>query len=281
MKRVLAIHDLSCLGRCSLSVIIPILSNMGFQVCPLPTAIFSTHLGGFSEIARYDFTPHMADFSAHWRREEIDFDCIYSGFLASEQQIDLVSQIIDDFSGNHPLVLVDPVMGDEGKLYSIYTPTMQEKIKTLIRKADIITPNFTEACFLLNQPYRPQVADGDVLKPWLLQLSDLGPPCVVLTGVPLPGNRLANLGYDRNTRQFWQSTTELVPAKYPGTGDVFASVLLGELLRNSSLPYAITRAGTFVSQAVRDTFTAGAPPREGILLERTLNKLLEARPLEY
>jgi len=254
---------------------------MGIQVCPLPTAILSTHLGGFSKVALCDFTAHMPDFSAHWRQEGIRFDCIYSGFLASAKQIAVVSQIIEDFSANRPLVLVDPVMGDDGRLYSVYTPKMQEQIKSLIRKADVITPNYTEACFLLDQPYQPLVADAELLKPWFVQLSEMGPPRVVITGVHLPENQLANLGYDRTTNQFWQSATELIPMKYPGTGDVFASILLGELLRRVSLPEAIIRAETFVSAAVRETFAAGAPSREGVLLENTLNNLLEAKPHGY
>ena len=111
-KKILAIHDLSCIGRCSLSVIMPIISSMGIQVCPLPTAILSTHLGGFSTVCMNDFSSHIASFSAHWQREGLTFDSIYSGFLASAAQIELVSNLFDDFSANHPLILVDPVMGD-------------------------------------------------------------------------------------------------------------------------------------------------------------------------
>ena len=111
-KKILAIHDLSCIGRCSLSVIMPIISSMGIQVCPLPTAILSTHFGGFSTVCMSDFSSHIASFSAHWQREGLTFDSIYSGFLASAAQIELVSNLFDDFSANHPLILVDPVMGD-------------------------------------------------------------------------------------------------------------------------------------------------------------------------
>ncbi|MBP2658756.1 MAG: Phosphomethylpyrimidine kinase type, partial [Firmicutes bacterium] len=126
VPKVAAVHDISCFGRCSLTVIMPVLSAMGIQVCPLPTAVLSTHLGGFKDLAFCDFTNHMPDFFHHWKKEGITFHCIYSGFLASEEQIDVVQHFIDEFSSNHPLVVVDPVMGDEGKLYSIYTPHMQE-----------------------------------------------------------------------------------------------------------------------------------------------------------
>ncbi len=276
VKKILAVHDLSCVGRCSLTVIMPILSCMGIQVCPLPTAILSTHLGGFSTVSFSDFSSHIPSFSAHWQREGVQFNSIYSGFLASIEQIEIVSQLIDDFSASRPLVLVDPVMGDEGKLYSVYTWEMQEQIKKLIRKADIITPNYTETCFLLGQPYQTPVSQAELLEPWLVKLSELGPQRIVVTGVPLPNQQVANLSYDRRTGQFQHNTSKLIPARYPGTGDIFASVLLGELLRGTALPDAVERAGSFVFSAVAQTYAAATPTREGVLLERSLNKLLEA-----
>jgi pyridoxine kinase len=276
VKKVLAVHDLSCVGRCSLSVILPILSAIEVQVCPLPTAILSTHLGGFSTVSFSDFSSHIPSFSAHWQREGVQFDSIYSGFLASTAQIEIVSQLIDDFSASRPLVLVDPVMGDEGNLYSVYTVQMQEKIKKLVRQADIITPNYTEACFLLGQPYVSLVSRPELLEPWLIKLSELGPQQIVITGVPLANQQVANLSYDRITGQLHHCTSKLIPARYPGTGDIFASVLLGELLRGTALPDAVERAGSFVFSAVAQTYAAATPTREGVLLERSLKKLLEA-----
>lgn len=273
IKRVAAVHDLSCIGRCSLTVILPILSCMGIQVCPLPTAVLSTHPGGFTDVSFYDFTRHIPDFSAHWRKEGIRFDCLYSGFLASEEQIGVVARFIDDFSSTRPLVMVDPVMGDEGKLYSICTDKMKEGIKTLVKKADVITPNFTEACFLLGEPWHPLVSQVEPLYSWLVKLSEMGPPQVVITGIPLPGNKLANLGYDRGRNQFRHFISDLIPAKYPGSGDIFASVLLGGLLEGVSLNDAVRNAGSFVTSAVKTTFDAGTPPREGILLEKMLPQL--------
>ena len=274
-KKILAIHDLSCIGRCSLSVIMPIISSMGMQVCPLPTAILSTHLGGFSTVCMNDFSSHIASFSAHWQREGLTFDSIYSGFLASAAQIELVSNLFDDFSANHPLILVDPVMGDNGKLYSLYTEQMQEQIKHLVCKADIITPNYTEACFLLGQVFQPIVERPELLEPWLRDLADMGPSRIVVTGVLLPNQTVANLSYDRYSNQFHYNTCKLVPTRYPGTGDVFASVLLGNLLRGASLATAVAGAGSFVFSAVQRTYAAGTPSREGILLEPALKNLLE------
>jgi len=274
VKKVAAVHDLSCIGRCSLTVILPVLSCMGVQVCPLPTAVLSTHPGGFTHVSMFDFSPHIPSFSAHWRREEIAFDSIYCGFLASVEQIAIVSQFIDDFSTVRPLVLVDPVMGDDGKLYSICTDTMKEHLRALVQKADVITPNYTEACFLLAETWNPHVSDMESIHSWLIRLSEMGPPQVVITGVPLVGNQIANLAYDRNTHQFWHFVSDLIPVRYPGTGDIFASILLGKLLEGASLPDAVSHAGSFVSAAVRATYVMDTPVREGILLEKMLSQLL-------
>ena len=150
IKKVASIHDLSCIGRCSLTVILPILSCLGIQACPLPTAVLSTHPGGFADVVFHDCTPQIAPFAAHWRREAVEFDAIYSGFLASEQQVGLIARFIDDFSANRPLVLVDPVMGDDGQLYSICTAAMKEQILSLVQKAGIITPTKVERTALQN-----------------------------------------------------------------------------------------------------------------------------------
>ena len=273
IKKIAAVHDLSCFGRCSLTVIMPILSCMGIQVCPLPTAILSTHLGGFKNVAFHDLTDEIPSFFHHWHQEELTFDCIYSGFLASAEQIGVVSEFIDKFSDNAPLVLIDPVMGDDGRLYSTYTAKMQEHIRQLVRKADVITPNYTEACFLLEESYRDIVPRPDILHSWLLRLSELGPQQVVITGVPLPDNKIATLCYESETARFSQIVRELIPARYPGTGDIFASVLLGALLEKHSLPDAMKMADHFVASSVQDTFLAGTPTREGVLLENSLHRL--------
>lgn len=268
--RVAAVHDISCFGRCSLTVIMPILSCMGIQVCPLPTAVLSTHLGGFGEPAFYDFTDYMPNIFQHWKREGITFDCIYSGFLASKQQIEVVCQFIDEFSKNTPLVLVDPVMGDAGKLYSTFTPQMQEQIKTLIKKADIITPNYTEACFLLGESYHEDICDTEMMKKWLIRLADLGPPIVVMTGILVNKEKIVNIGYDRNKGTYCEVSNDYISVQYPGTGDAFASALEGYLLKGESLLMAMTKAADFVGVAIKATFEAGTNPREGVLLETVL-----------
>lgn len=278
IKKVAAVQDLSCIGRCSLTVILPILSCLGVQTCPLPTAILSTHPGGFTGVEVYDFARHIPAFSSHWRREGIEFDAVYSGFLASEKQIALVAQFIDDFSANRPLILVDPVMGDDGHLYSICTDAMKAQIRTLVKKAGIITPNYTEACFLLDEPWQSTVVNIDDVRPWLRRLAAMGPAQIVITGIPLPGHKIANLGFDRATGEIWPFVYDYIPVKYPGTGDAFASVLLGKLLTGLSLPEAIRAAGDFVTAAVRLSAASGVPTREGILLEFCLPWLFSGTP---
>lgn len=270
VPRVAAVHDLSCFGRCSLTVIMPILACMGIQVCPLPTALLSTHLGGFQNIAFCDFTDRMAEFYRHWQQEQIVFDCIYSGFLASTRQIDTVAHFIDTFSANQPLVLVDPVMGDDGRLYSVYTAEMQQHMKKLVSKADVITPNFTEACFLLGESYQEEVPEPAALKDWLVRLAGFGPATVIMTGIPLANRQIMNLGYERHSGRFWQVVSEHIPARYPGTGDIFASVLAGALLDKQNVPQAMELAAEFVNMAIKTTYAAGTPAREGVLLESTL-----------
>lgn len=270
VPRVAAVHDLSCVGRCALTVIIPVLSTMGVQVCPLPTAVLSSHPGGFSDWEFCDFTAHMPGCFKHWQSEGITFDCIYSGFLASEQQIEIVERFIRDFSANAPLVVVDPVMGDNGTLYSLFTAGMREKMRTLVSKAAIITPNYTEACFLLDEPYREPVEDLSAMRDWLVRLAALGPFMTVMTGIPFAQREIVTLGYDSRQQAFYQADNPYIPAAYPGTGDIFSSVLVGALLQNQSLPAAMQLAAAFVFQAIEKTRAAGTPQREGVLLEAAL-----------
>ncbi len=271
--KVAAVHDLACFGRCSLAVIMPVLSAMGVQVCPLPTAVFSTHLGGFTQVVCHDFADRMTAFFQHWQREGLAFDCLYSGFLASEAQFAATEAFLTAFRINQPLVLVDPVMGDHGRLYSSYTETLCQLMRGLVRQADVITPNYTEACILLGETYQETEPEVARLQAWCRRLSDMGPRQVVITGVPA-GDALLNIGYDRRLEQDILVSKPQVAARYPGTGDLFASALLGRLLQGDTFARAIETAAEFVSAAVAQTFAAGTPPREGVLFETVLAHLI-------
>ena len=274
IPRVAAIHDLSGFGRASLTVIIPILSTLEVQVCPLPTAVLSTHTGGFNDYHFVDLTEEMIPIINHWKSLDIAFDAIYSGFLGSPRQVDIVIDFIKTFAQPRQYVVVDPVMGDNGKAYQTMGPEMIREMRQLVGMADIITPNFTEAAFLLDEPYSESMTAKQV-KQWIIRLSEMGPGKVILTSVPEPGRPKVSavVAYDREDGRFWKVDCTYIPAYYPGTGDAFASVIVGSLLQGDSLPIALDRAVQFVSMAIRSTFGYSNPSREGVLLEKVLPNL--------
>ena len=273
LKRVAAIHDLSGVGRCSLSVILPTLSVMGVQVCPLPTALLSTHTSGFGDVVLKDMTDYIPDALKHYIAAGLDFDCIYSGFLASEEQVTHCLEVMDSFKT--ALRVVDPVMGDNGKRYRTYNETLCRRMGELVAEADIITPNLTEASILLDSSYPLAPLTISEAKQYLVKLSQKGPKIVVITGAHLADGEVCNIGFDREHNAFWRVSYEMIPKNYPGTGDIFASILTGGILLGDSLPIAIERATQFCEYAIKTTFGYGAPVREGVMLEKCLPMLVE------
>lgn len=275
VPRVAAIQDISGFGRCSLTVIMPILSCMGIQVCPLPTAVLSTHSGGFNEMAFIDLTEGMKDYIKHWKSLNLSFDYIYTGFLGNEKQIDQVVDFCKHFKKTgEECIVVDPVMGDNGKLYKTYNEVMQEKMRHLVEIADIITPNVTEAMFLLKKEYAMRSYKDEEIKEILKALAQMGPKVVIITGILDKSNKKANIAYDTKQDIFWKIPYQEIAVHYPGTGDVFTSVLIGALIQGDSLPIAIERASRFISLAIRTTYGYCADTREGIMLEKVLPALL-------
>ncbi len=274
VKKVAAIHDLSGLGRASLTAIIPILSTMGIQVCPMPTAVLSSHTGGFTGYSFVDLTDTMIAYKNHWKELNVEFDCIYSGFLGSTKQIDIISEFIDDFGTEDNIVVVDPVMGDDGELYETMDEEMIKRMRDLVYKADIITPNFTEATYLLDKEYDLHISE-EKIKEWLVELSNMGPDTVILTSVPEDiNNKITSvIAYNRKTNKFWKVSCEYIPAHFPGTGDAFASVIIGSLLQGDSLPIALDRGVQFITACIRASYGFDYPTREGVLLERVLENL--------
>ena len=291
IPRVAALHDLSGFGRTSLTVAIPILSAMGVQVCPLPTALLSTHTVEFTEYTLLDLTEEMGKVLNHWERLGLRFEAVYSGFMACPAQTDHVVRCIECCLAPGGMAVVDPVLGDNGVLDPTMTPDMVVRMRGLVGKAQVITPNFTEAAFLLNEPWRERIAP-DELRRWLHRLRSMGPDKVVITSVPMSGDPrclsvvAAEGEPDGYAERMWKVDCTYIPEHYPGTGDAFASVLTGSLLAGDSLPIAMDRAVQFVSMGIRATFGHNLPPREGIVLERILDNLriplLESRyvPLE-
>lgn len=274
VKRVAAIHDLSGFGRISLAVVIPILSTMGLQVCSLPTAILSTPTGGFKNYKFIDLTEHMEEYIKHWKELSLKFEGIYTGFLGSSRQIDIISKFIKGFSKEGTLVVIDPVMGDEGKLYGTMDEEMVQKMRKYIGLAHIITPNFTEAARLLNKPYQLEITEKEI-KDWLVNLAQMGPQIVIISSVP-ESNLSKNtsvIAYNKEDGRFWKVKCEYIPAYYPGAGDIFTSVITGSILQGDSLPIALDRGVQFITAGIRASYGYSYPQREGIVLEKVLPNL--------
>ena len=273
VKKIAAVHDLSGMGRVSLTVVIPILSSMGFQVCPLPTAVLSSHTQ-YPEFSILDLTDEMPRIIAEWKKLDIQFDAFYTGYLGSPRQIQIVSDFIDDFRQPDGLVVVDPVLGDNGRLYTNFDESMIREMRHLAAKADVITPNLTELFYLMDKPYKAANTDEE-LKSYLRLLSDAGPQVVIITSVPVHGesHKTSVYAYNRVGDRYWKITFPYLPAHYPGTGDTFTSVITGALLQGDSLPIALDRATQFILQGIRATFGYEYDNREGILLEKVLHNL--------
>ncbi|KAL0212787.1 hypothetical protein RCL1_006413 [Eukaryota sp. TZLM3-RCL] len=272
LPKVAAVHDLSGFGRCALTVVIPTLSSLGISVLPVPTAVLSTHTL-FKNPVFVDLTSHLPAFLEHWRSINLQVDCIYTGFLGSIEQISIVSGMIDTFATSETLVVVDPVMGDNGQLYSKMTTDFCKEMQKLVRKAKIITPNITEALLLLNKD--PLIVPNTVeeIKTVLVELSNMGPEVVVITSALVNDFSISTFAYDRISHTFYQITAPLIPINYPGTGDCFASILVGYLLLDRDLAFALSKAVGFLSFAIEFSQKHYAPKIEGFLLEPCLSRL--------
>lgn len=268
--RIAAIHDLSCFGRCSLTIALPVLSAMGCQCCPLPTALLSAHTG-ISGFTFLDTTDEMHRISAHWSQLSLHFQAIYTGFLGSAPQINLVEDFLRRFHAPDTLLVMDPVMGDHGTPYKTCTPALRQGLRELVAQADVITPNLTEAAILLDIPYHEsQTADASEL---VRALSLQGQRSVVLTGYAAAPGQVGALCYDRDTRQVEAVQTARVPQDFPGTGDLFASVLTGALTRGAPLLQAARTAVDFVGSCVARSVAEGAGKAEGVDFEPLLRQL--------
>lgn len=264
--RVAAIHDLSGFGRSSLTVVMPVFAKMGIQVCPLPTALLSTH-GAYEGGTFLDLTDQMIPIMDHWEKLGVEFDAIYPGFLGSGDQIDLVIDFVNRFSKNSPLVVLDPVMGDEGKVYSIIDQSIVDKMVDLVKIAHIITPNTTEASVLLKREYKPNM-DMEEAKEVMRALSSLGPKIIILTSIHNKNGEGRYTGiYDSSNEEFLFDSCEYIPRDYPGTGDAFTSVFLGAKLKGFSIKDALRISLEFIEDSLKATIKSGVDPRDGINLE--------------
>jgi pyridoxine kinase len=272
IKRVLAIHDLCSFGRCSLTAAMPVLSAMGNQVCPFPTALYSNNLT-YGKFFSKDLTDTMGSYMDKWEELGLGFDAIYSGFLASAAQTEAVADCIDRF-GKDKLVVVDPAMGDGGKLYPVFGADMIEAMKKLVAKATVITPNYTEACLLTGTPFADKIPDEDTLTDICEKLLAMGPRAVVVTSVPSDDKHISVASME-STQVFPELyRVDRLPFATCGTGDVFTSALTGYLLKGKDLDQCVQGAADFVSYVIQATIDAGTDPKEGVQLEGCLWQLL-------
>ena len=275
IPKVAAINDLSGLGKCSLTAAIPILSVMGVQACPLPTAALSNQTG-FPSYACVDLSGHMAEFAALWDRQGVRFDGIYTGFLCSVEQVALAGRFIDTFARPETVVLVDPVLGDDGRFYPLFDHRMQAALTGLAARAGVITPNLTEARLLAGLAPDPTTPPQGLEPVWELaqQLTRLGPHTVVVTGVHWQ-DRIWNLGYCAKDGRRFSASTRRMGGGFSGTGDILASVLCGGLVRGEPPAQALGRAAALLEASIAESCAAGTDPREGVAFEHHLHLLLK------
>ena len=266
------INDLSGYGRCSLTTALPVLSVMGVQACPVPTAVLSKHTG-FSRYSFKDLTDELSAYLQSW--VDLQFDMIYSGFLGSERQMSILQQFFTEQKSKNPActILLDTVMGDDGKLYSTYNQALCDAMRELVAHADVITPNVTEACLLTHTPYHGECLHAAEAISLAEQLWRLGCGAVVITGI-VREDMICNLTYTGDEPEF--SAIHRTKCLFSGTGDLFASVLCGALALSKPLPDAVALAGEFLSEVTQYTLRAGTPAEEGVLFEPLLRKLVES-----
>ncbi len=273
-KRVVTLQDISCFGKCSLTVALPIISAMGISCSVVPTAVLSTHTGGFEGFTFRDLTSDIPKIAEHWSREGISFEGIYTGYLGSEEQISLICDFIETFGGGS-LVFVDPAMADFGKLYTGFDMSFVAAMKRLCGRADVLVPNLTEASMLLGVEYIEGGYDEDYVKNLLRGLCGLGARRAILTGVSYSEKEQGAVAYDSETDTFESYFAENIPMRTHGTGDVFASTLFGALTLGKSMSEAIKIAVDFTVGAIKATFD-DKDHWYGVKFEKCIPALIES-----
>ena len=249
-KKILTIQDISCYGQCSITVALPILSAWGYETAILPSAVLSTHTSGFKNFTVHDLSNEIPKIINHWKQEGLKYDVLYAGYLGEEQHIDLVIQIKNELLNKDGFFVLDPVMGDNGKLYPAFDDNYVKALKRLLKEADIILPNLTEACFLTDSKYLENY-DEKYIKDIVNKLLDNGAKRIVLTGISYEKGMTGVVIYDENGYQYFKH--QKIDKSYHGTGDVYASTFLGAYLNNNSIYKSAQVAASFVVKAIKNT----------------------------
>lgn len=272
MKRIITVQDISCVGKCSLTVALPVISAMGIEACVLPTAVLSTHTA-FKGFTFRDLTGDLSSIMQHWQQEKISFDAIYTGYLGSFEQIKLMHELIKNFGSGSTRVIVDPCMGDNGKLYSGFTPDFALAMAGLCAKAEVIVPNLTEVSYLLGQPYISSGYTKEYIEELLQKLAALGSRKVVLKGISFDDKKLGIACFDSESQKTTWYFHEKMPQSFHGTGDIFASVLTGALVRGLKLDEACRLATDFVVESIKATLSHKDYNWYGVDFESALHML--------
>ena len=251
MTRIMTIQDISCVGKCSLTVALPIISAAGVECAVLPTAVLSTHTA-FPKFTFRDLTDEITPIANTIKELGIDFDAIYSGYLGSFTQIELVEKFFKDFKRDNTVILIDPVMADNGKLYTGFTLEFAARMTKLCRIADIISPNLTEASFLLGRDYYPNY-DEAYIRSVLKKLTEIGCPRAALTGISFEKDKIGVYYYDSTKDKYFYYCNEYLPVSYHGTGDIFASATLGALMRGMSYEDSLCLATDYTLECMKCT----------------------------
>lgn len=274
MKRIMTIQDISCIGKCSLTVALPIISAMGVEAAIVPTAVLSTHTQ-FSNFTFRDLTDDLDSIKEHWKNENFKFDAIYTGYLGSKRQIDIVADYFDTFGNKENYIIIDPAMADNGKLYAGFDEGFAANMAKLCGKADIILPNISEASLMLGVPYPGEDADEETLKDMLLGLAKLGSKMVVITGVNIDGGKFGFIGYDTDRKEFFSYGAEKVELKSHGTGDIFASTFTGALMNDNSIYDALKIAAKYTASCIKNSYKDPNAVNYGVNFELEIPYLLK------
>ena len=272
-KRVAAIHDISCFGKCSLTVALPIISAAGIECAGIPTAVLSTHTGGFSGYTFRDLTEDIMPVASHWKKEGLTFDAVYTGYLGSVEQIDLVCEAVDTFGTDDMLLIVDPVMADHGKLYGGFPESFPKEMTRLCAKADIITPNITEAAFMTDMPYMAPPHSKEYIEGLLSGLRKITDAKIVLTGVSYNEGEIGSACLEGDKLEY--VFAPLVDAMYHGTGDVFTSTLTCGILKGKSLSESALVAAKYTAGCIKRTKENHPTVKYGVNFEAEIPNLLK------
>ena len=273
MKRIASIQDISCLGRCSLTVALPVISAMGVECAIVPTAVLSAHTA-FPGFVSRDLTDQLPAIAEHWRAQHVHFDALYTGYIASVEQVQQVLDFFDAVKSGDTLLIADPAMADHGKLYSGFGEDFPAAMARVVARADVALPNITEACLLTGTPCREDV-DQDFARELLRKVAALGAKRVILTGVSFDGDRLGAMGYDSSTGEFFSCAGKRNPASFHGTGDIFAATVTGGLMRGMTLRQATALAVEFVLACIDATARDPQAGWYGVEFEKALPLLCD------